>query len=254
MVSLVEFDVTRAREQMLTMKETTGEGVSFTAFILGCLAKAVAEHPDVQAYRDLRDRLVVFDDVDVAVSFEVLMEGRPWPMSHVVRAANRRSAADIHSEIRAIKRDPASSPSTRWIGPGERFVMLPAAMRAALLRSLRRFPWHQRQLAGTVGLSSVGMYGAGGGWAIPFQVHTLNVLVGGIVERPVIVDGVPVRHEFVDVTLSFDHDVVDGAPAARFTATLRALIESAHGLTTTEVGATRVAPTARSQRSSSPRT
>jgi pyruvate/2-oxoglutarate dehydrogenase complex dihydrolipoamide acyltransferase (E2) component len=36
-----------------------------------------------------------------------------------------------------------------------------------------------------------------------------------------------VPREFVDLTLSFDHDVVDGAPAARFAARLRELLESA---------------------------
>jgi pyruvate/2-oxoglutarate dehydrogenase complex dihydrolipoamide acyltransferase (E2) component len=81
-----------------------------------------------------------------------------------------------------------------------------------------------------VGVTSVGMFGAGGGWGIPFQVHTLNVVIGGIVERAVFVEGRVVPHEFVDLTLSFDHDVVDGAPAARFVARLRELIGSADGL------------------------
>jgi hypothetical protein len=235
MVSLVEFDVTRTREVMRARKQATGEGISFTAFLAHCLAQAVAEHPDVQAYRDLRDRLVVFDDVDIGINVEVEMEGRSFPMGHVIRSANRKGVLDIQCEIRRIKHDPATSPSTRWIGPAKVFVMIPGPARAWLLRGLRRFPWQQRQLAGTVGLSSVGMFGAGGGWAIPFQVHALNVLVGGIAERPAFVDGAVVPREFVAVTLSFDHDVVDGAPAARFTARLRELVESADGLTSDEV-------------------
>jgi len=36
--------------------------------------------------------------------------------------------------------------------------------------------------------------------------------------------------EYLHVTLSFDHDIVDGAPAARFAARLRGLVEGAHGL------------------------
>jgi pyruvate/2-oxoglutarate dehydrogenase complex dihydrolipoamide acyltransferase (E2) component len=242
MVSLVEFDVTRARELMRTRKEATGEGTSFTAFIARCMARAVAEYPDVQAYRDLRDRLVVFDDVDIAISVEVELEGRSFPMSHVIRSANRKGVLELHREIRTVKHDPTSSSSTRWIGPAKVFVMLPGAVRASLLRGLRRFPWRQRQLAGTGGLSSVGMFGSGGGWAIPFQVHALNVLVGGIAERPAFVEGVVVPREYVALTLTFDHDVVDGAPAARFTAKLRELVESADGLdpqeSTAPIGAT----------------
>jgi pyruvate/2-oxoglutarate dehydrogenase complex dihydrolipoamide acyltransferase (E2) component len=74
------------------------------------------------------------------------------------------------------------------------------------------------------------MFGAGGGWGFPFQIHSLNVVVGGIVGRPAYDDGELVPREFVDLTLSFDHDVVDGGPAARFTAKLRELVESAEGL------------------------
>jgi pyruvate/2-oxoglutarate dehydrogenase complex dihydrolipoamide acyltransferase (E2) component len=36
--------------------------------------------------------------------------------------------------------------------------------------------------------------------------------------------------ELLSLTVSFDHNLIDGAPAARFTARLKELIESAHGL------------------------
>ncbi|HRO91391.1 MAG TPA: 2-oxo acid dehydrogenase subunit E2, partial [Promineifilum sp.] len=36
--------------------------------------------------------------------------------------------------------------------------------------------------------------------------------------------------EYLSVTLSFDHDIVDGAPAARFGGRLRGLIEGGDGL------------------------
>ena len=46
---------------------------------------------------------------------------------------------------------------------------------------------------------------------------TVTVAVGGIVQRTVWVDGVLQEREYLCLTLSFDHDIVDGAPAARFT-------------------------------------
>ena len=230
MVGLVEMDVTLARELIRRRENATGERISFTAFVASCLAKAVAAEPAVQAYRDLRDRLVIFDDVDVCLSVEVEMEGRPFPLSHVIRAADRRTVLDLHREIRAVQLDPSSSSSTRLLGPAKAFVRLPGAVRVRMQHALRRAPHLQKSIEGTVGVSSIGMFGAGGGWGLPFQVHTLDLLVGGIVERPAIVDGRLISREYVDLTLSFDHDVVDGAPAARFTATLRELIESADGL------------------------
>lgn len=32
------------------------------------------------------------------------------------------------------------------------------------------------------------------------------------------------------MTISFDHDIVDGAPAARFTQRLKELVEECHGI------------------------
>lgn len=54
--------------------------------------------------------------------------------------------------------------------------------------------------------------------------------VGGISEQPRLVDGEVRNREFLSLTVSFDHDVVDGAPAARFVDRLRELIEGGHGL------------------------
>ena len=57
-------------------------------------------------------------------------------------------------------------------------------------------------------------------------MHSLQVVVGGISARPGHVDGVLGPREFVDLTLAFDHDVIDGAPAARFANRVRELIEA----------------------------
>jgi len=86
------------------------------------------------------------------------------------------------------------------------------------------------------GVTAVGMFGHGAGWGVPFTVGaagTTGLTVGGIGRRPVLVDGRLEEHEFVCLTLSFDHDLVDGAPATRFAAELSRLIESGDGLATT---------------------
>jgi pyruvate/2-oxoglutarate dehydrogenase complex dihydrolipoamide acyltransferase (E2) component len=54
--------------------------------------------------------------------------------------------------------------------------------------------------------------------------------VGGISEKPRLVDGTVSNREVLDLTVTFDHDVVDGAAAARFVQRLRELVEAAHGL------------------------
>lgn len=43
-------------------------------------------------------------------------------------------------------------------------------------------------------------------------------------------DGTPAPRDQLCLTISFDHNVVDGAPAARFTERLKGLVESGYGL------------------------
>jgi pyruvate/2-oxoglutarate dehydrogenase complex dihydrolipoamide acyltransferase (E2) component len=81
-----------------------------------------------------------------------------------------------------------------------------------------------------VGITAVGMFGGDGGWGIPVSFPSLHITVGGIEKKPGVVDGRIEIREFLCLTLSFDHDIIDGAPAARFTQRLRALIESGYGL------------------------
>ncbi len=62
---LLEIDVTAARRRISEHRAKTGETLSFTAFIATCLARAVDEYKMTHAYRDWRNRLILFDDVDV---------------------------------------------------------------------------------------------------------------------------------------------------------------------------------------------
>jgi pyruvate/2-oxoglutarate dehydrogenase complex dihydrolipoamide acyltransferase (E2) component len=53
------------------------------------------------------------------------------------------------------------------------------------------------------------------------------VTVGGSTNRAVLTDGRPESREYLPVTLSFDHSVIDGAPATRFATRFRHLLETA---------------------------
>lgn len=65
---------------------------------------------------------------------------------------------------------------------------------------------------------TVGMFGKGAGWGIPIPTPTPPMItVGSIGEKQVVVNGKVATRECLSLTISFDHDIVDGAPAARFT-------------------------------------
>ena len=59
---------------------------------------------------------------------------------------------------------------------------------------------------------------------------TLTIVVGGILMKPGVYKGEIAIREYLDMTVSIDHDVVDGAPAARFVQSLRTLLEAGYGL------------------------
>ena len=75
------------------------------------------------------------------------------------------------------------------------------------------------------------MFGPAGGWGIPIAPPTLMITVGGIAIKPRYVDGQLQPRDMLDLTISVDHEVVDGAPAARFARRLSELVEQADGLT-----------------------
>ncbi|HBY94578.1 MAG TPA: dehydrogenase [Chloroflexi bacterium] len=226
---LLEVDVTEARRRLREHKQRTGERLSFSAFIIACVGRAVDMDRSVHAYRNWRNQLIVFDDVDILIAIEIPAGDRTFPLLHPIRAANRRSARDIHTEIRAMQTAPQRSESTlflRW------FPLLPTAVRHLIYRLVEQNPHWRKRVAGTVGLTSIGMFGDRGGWGIGAPNHTLALIVGGIARKPGVVDGQIEIREYLSVTLSVDHDVVDGAPAARFAHRLTELIESAYGLET----------------------
>ncbi len=97
-----------------------------------------------------------------------------------------------------------------------------------------RSPSVQKKYGGTVGVSAVGMFGKGAGWGIPINNHSLDLTLGGIAEKPGVVDGHIAVREYLSITLSFNHDLIDGAPAARFTQRLKDLIEIGYGLSESE--------------------
>ena len=168
---------------------------------------------------------MLFDEVDVVTLVESEVDAVAIP--HVIRAANQRTLREIHDEIRRIQVEPSSSAQRSGLlmrlSP-----LVPSLVRRLFLRSLRKDPQWLKRTAGTTLVTSVGMFGMGAGWAVGIvPLHTLCLTVGGITRKPAFVDDRVESREYLAVTASIDHDIVDGAPAARFAKRLRELIESA---------------------------
>jgi pyruvate dehydrogenase E2 component (dihydrolipoamide acetyltransferase) len=79
---------------------------------------------------------------------------------------------------------------------------------------------------GTFTITNLGMYGIDAFTPIINPPECAILGVGRIVARPVGLDGQIVLRQMMVLSLSFDHRLVDGAPAARFLARIRQLIEN----------------------------
>lgn len=231
---LVEADVTEPR-QIIRRRKAAGEELSFTAFIAASLARAIAPqpgsnrspHPLVQAYRDWRGRLVIHHDVDVVVMIEAAAGRVAIP--HVIRGAQRRSVGEISAEIRSVQFNPQPA---RQSGKLQRLApRLPRFARLWFFQAVKLNPHWFKRLQGTTIITSLGMFVPGTGWGITFlPVHTFGLTVGSITEKPVAHKGQVAVREILHLTLAFDHDIIDGAPAARFAASLLEVIQSGEAL------------------------
>lgn len=225
---LVEFDITPAREKIRQYRAQTGQALAFSTFFLACLGKAIDQDKQMHAYRNWRNQVIIYDEVDVNMLFEVEVDGIKTIRPHILRGVNHKSLPELQEEVRVFQSGHASSQEAQFI---EWFVRLPGFMRRSFLWVLFKNPQLIKDYYGTVLVTSVGMFGSGSGWGIPVPNHSLQLTLGGLVEKPGVVHHRIEIREYLSVTVSFDHDIIDGAPAARFTQRLKKLVESGDGLT-----------------------
>ena len=188
------------------------------------------EDKAVQAYLKNRKQFVIFDDVDVGLMVEGKIGEKKALMGHVIRGANRKTYREIHDEIRAVQTKPMRSAQRSSLlmslGPH-----LPSIFRRVFYGLLLKNPQRLKQYSGTCLVTSVGMFGQGSGWGLSFlSFHTLGLTVGGIAQKPGVIEGRIAIREYLSLTITFDHDVVDGAPAARFAQRLKELLETGYAL------------------------
>jgi hypothetical protein len=212
---LLEADVGGVKEQLAELRLRGGEPVSMTSYIAKSFACAIEGDKRMQAYRLGRSRLVVFDDVDLAFMIEREWEGEAFPVFYILRAAQRKTVFEIHRELRAARETPLETQ-----GPMSaletQFFLLPTFLRKALWFFIRRNPYWFKDLAGTVGVTSMGMYTSGVAVGVPITPMTLTLSIGTIEKKLALQDGQAVERDVVHFNLSVDHDIIDGAPLMRF--------------------------------------
>lgn len=215
---LVEVDITESRFRM----EMTDARPTMTSLVVATLARALRECPEVNVRRAGR-HTVCFEPVDVMVTVECAVDGERILVPFVVEDADCKTLAEITAELKAdriTKFERAADANGHSM-----LSALPPVVRRVGTAILGRSPRVAARLGPPIGVASVGIFGVG--WGIPVSSLTLLVTIGGITTKPVLAEErCFVNHEFLPLTLTFDHTSIDGALAGRFADRLRGLLES----------------------------
>ncbi|MFH0758301.1 MAG: 2-oxo acid dehydrogenase subunit E2 [Bacteroidota bacterium] len=235
--ALLEVDVTEARSKIKQNRQSV-KRASFMAWLIKVIADCVALHPPVSGInRPKRNKVVVFDDVDISLVIEKDVNGTRVPLPYVIRQADKKTLYQINAEIDSVKSQVFENEGDYVLGEEynpERmklFVNLPQWLRLVIMRKFfLNNPGRLKKTMGTVMVTTAGMVGHTRGWIMPYSMHPLSMAFGSLNLQPSIYQGEIQKREILHLTVLIDHDVIDGVPAGRFVDDLVRKMEKGFGL------------------------
>jgi pyruvate dehydrogenase E2 component (dihydrolipoamide acetyltransferase) len=186
----------RLRREVNAKLESEGKPrISYTDILVKALATALKDHPVLNSSIE-GDQLKIFEDVNVGFAVEAEIHGQSGLMVPVIRKADKKSLLKIAEEARGL-----------------------------IERVREGKASHEDLSGGTFTVTNLGMYGIETFIPIINPPEAAILGVGAIIERPVFINGEMQVKPMVRLTLSFDHRVVNGAPAAKFMQSLKNVLE-----------------------------
>ncbi len=182
-------DAMRLREGLA--RQWTNSGLNPMHVVIKAIARALKEHPRMNAVQR-EDEVELVEDINIGLAVS-LPEGLIVP---VLRQADDKNLAEIAREARDL------------------------AVRARDGKAS-----YEELTGGTFTITNLGAYDIDAFTPIinPPQVGILGV--GRVVEKPAIHNGEITGRSMVFLSLTFDHRVIDGAPAADFLRTVKGHLE-----------------------------
>ncbi|MGB9778613.1 MAG: dihydrolipoamide acetyltransferase family protein [Candidatus Bathyarchaeales archaeon] len=182
---MMEVDASKAFEMHETLQ------VSYTAIIVGAVAKALREYPIVNSTLD-GERIKIFDNVNVGVA-TATEHGLIVPVIH---DADEKSVLEIEKAIEELTEKARQGKLSR-----------------------------EDLTGGTFTVTNLGMYNVDFFTPIINPPEAAILGVGKITQKPVVVDGRVEIKPLMMLSLSYDHRIIDGAPAAKFLNKVKEKIE-----------------------------
>jgi len=225
--SILEFDVTDART--FVKQQRRNGRASFKAFLMYCLARAAMAYPEVHSMRRGRKHYF-FNHIDIATIFEDTVEGHLQVVPGVLTNVEQKSIHEITDELENFKATEVNRSNMVMGKPGASlltrlFMKLPQFMQQWTFNFLLGNPIRAQKMMGSIMFSNLSPFVDRAAWGIPLSMHPCNVLTGPIVKKPVVHNGKIAIRSILNLTISFDHDVVDGAQMSRFVNHLADIIE-----------------------------
>ena len=210
--SFTEVDISKPRRLMQQHFEKTGEKLSLTAYIVTCLAEAIKDHPQLNSFIK-SGKLILLDDVTISVLIEKEIDGEKVPEPIGIKNAQLKSFIQIQTEIKKAKKQ-KSDKLGNLSGPKWLHLIPNFLFRTFVTIADKNINMAKRY--GKVAVTSIGMFSKEPVWFIPHGSATVLITVGSINHKVIEIDGEFVSREHLCLTASFDHNIVDGAPATRF--------------------------------------
>ena len=232
---LIDVDVTNGRNIIRDYKIKHNINISFTGWLIKCISQAISEHKIINTSRQGRRNTISFDDVDIPIPVERTINDDQITMAYIIRKANTKSVLEITKEIRDIQKEKIDF-KKQVLGENltsfEKIILSsPLFVKKIVIFFARKNALFRKKHIGTVGVTAIGMKGKFPGWAIPLSGATAStIVVGGINKKPGVVNNKIEIREYLHLTITVDHDIVDGGPLARFVDRLIELIENNYGL------------------------
>jgi pyruvate/2-oxoglutarate dehydrogenase complex dihydrolipoamide acyltransferase (E2) component len=229
---LLEIDVTNAKKRIKESK-SIGKKVSFNSWFVKVVGNTVAEYMPGHAIKYKNEKLVAFKEVDISIPIERKVNGKGVPIATIIRNTNQKTIEEINSEIQTAIRSQINNEKDFVLTDRKNklatglFFFLPQWVRMIIWKRILKNPFSIKKNMGTVIITNVSMFGDFAGWIIPKSIHNLSIGIGSIVQKPwVVKNNIEIR-DILHLTILFDHDAIDGAPATRFTQSLVHNLESA---------------------------
>lgn len=228
--AFIELDVTKSRKKIKEYNKGKANKISFTAWLISVISFTVKKYETSASYLKGKNKLVIFDDVNVSIVIEKDLNGQKIPVPLVIEKANKISIETITSQIARAKNEKFTDDDIvlqKKAGRLEKiYYLFPGFLRRYFWKYLLSHPKFAYQRMGNVAFTSIGMIGKINGWFIPTSVHPICFGISSILKKPAVVDDKIEIREMLNMTILLDHDVIDGAPMARFIRDLSKNIES----------------------------